>query len=285
MRAMVLTGSGPGEPRPARAARRARARAGRRGGAGARCSRARCAARTCTWSRASCRTRSPLVPGHQIVGTVERVGEGVHGFAVGDRVGVPWLGRGRRRLRVLPGAAWRTSASARRSRATRSTAATPSRRWRARTSCCRCPRLSGPAGGAAAVRGPDRLPRLRIADARGSTAPPRLGLFGFGASAQIVAQVARHLGQEVYVVHARASGPAARARARRRMGGRRERAAAGGARRAIIFAPAGPLVPLALRAVRKGGTVVCAGHPHERRSRSSRTSCCGASACCAPSRT
>jgi propanol-preferring alcohol dehydrogenase len=89
--------------------------------------------------------------------------------------------------------------------------------------------------------------------------PERLGLYGFGASAHIVAQVARHEGRRVFAV-TREGDEAAQAFARS-LGA--EWAGAGMPPEeldaAIIFAPAGELVPAALRAVAKGGTVVCAG--------------------------
>ena len=100
---------------------------------------------------------------------------------------------------------------------------------------------------------------LKLARVEPLGGPGRLGLYGFGASAHIVIQVARHLGHEVYVF---ARGESARQFARE-LGA----AWAGGVDEpppmeldsAIIFAPAGDLVPPALRAVRKGGVVVCAG--------------------------
>jgi alcohol dehydrogenase, propanol-preferring len=91
--------------------------------------------------------------------------------------------------------------------------------------------------------------------------PRRLGLYGFGAAAHIVAQVARHEGREVYAFTR--SGDAAAQSFARGLGA----VWAGGSEEvppepldaAIIFAPVGALVPAALRAVDRGGTVVCAG--------------------------
>ncbi len=141
----------------------------------------------------------PLVPGHQIVGKVERVGEGVEGFAAGDRVGVPWLG-GTDGTCPYCRAGWEN--------------------------LCDAPTFTGYQrdGGYAeyavaradfTLRLPDGYPDVQAAPLlcagligyralRLAYAPPlegaeRLGLYGFGASAHIVIQVARHLGQEVYV--------------------------------------------------------------------------------------
>ena len=201
----------------------------------------------------------PLVPGHQIVGVVERCGPGVGAPAPGQRVGVPWLGG--------------TDGTCRYCRA-------------GEENLCDAPTFTGYQrdGGYAeyAVARADftlRLPEsypdlqaapllcagligyraLRLADVEPLQEIGRLGLYGFGASAHIVIQVARHLGQEVYVVTRGAEGQ----RFARELGAKW----AGGPGEAppvtldsaIIFAPAGELVPVALRAVRKGGVVVCAG--------------------------
>jgi propanol-preferring alcohol dehydrogenase len=89
----------------------------------------------------------------------------------------------------------------------------------------------------------------------------RLGLYGFGAAAHIVAQVARHAGQEVFAFTR--AGDAEAAALARRLGAAWTGASTEAPPRpldaAILFAPVGSLVPAALRAVRKGGTVVCAG--------------------------
>ncbi|HZO58352.1 MAG TPA: zinc-dependent alcohol dehydrogenase family protein [Solirubrobacterales bacterium] len=201
----------------------------------------------------------PLVPGHQIVGVVERCGPGVGAPAPGRRVGVPWLGG--------------TDGTCPYCRA-------------GEENLCDAPTFTGYQrdGGYAeyAVARADftlRLPgsypdlqaapllcagligyrALRLADVEPLQEIGRLGLYGFGASAHIVIQVARHLGQEVYVVTRGAEGQ----RFARELGAKW----AGGPGEAppvtldsaIIFAPAGELVPVALRAVRKGGVVVCAG--------------------------
>jgi alcohol dehydrogenase, propanol-preferring len=201
----------------------------------------------------------PLVPGHQIVATVEDVGEGVEGFARGERVGVPWLGG--------------TDGTCPYCRA-------------GRENLCDDPTFTGYRrdGGYAeyavaragfVLRLPGGYPdlqaapllcagligyrALRLAQVEPLEGPGRLGLYGFGASAHIVIQVARHQGHEVYVCTRGAAGQAfARGLGALWAGGPAE-APPAVLDAAIIFAPAGELVPAALRAVRKGGTVVCAG--------------------------
>ncbi len=201
----------------------------------------------------------PLVLGHQIAGSVERVGEGVTGFAPGDRVGVPWLG------------------------GTDGTCAYCRGGWE---NLCDAPTFTGYQrdGGYAeyAVARADftlRLPHgypdvqaapllcagligyraLRLAHVEPLEPVPRLGLYGFGASAHIVIQVARHLGQEVYVCTRGEGGQAFARELGARWAGGPDDAPPVTLDSAIIFAPAGSLVPVALRAVRKGGVVVCAG--------------------------
>ena len=97
---------------------------------------------------------------------------------------------------------------------------------------------------------------LRLAEAR---AGERLGLYGFGSSAHIVIQVARHMEMEVYVY----TRTPRHQELARRLGaawvGQAEEGTPDSLDSAIIFAPAGPLVPVALRALRKGGTLALAG--------------------------
>jgi propanol-preferring alcohol dehydrogenase len=198
----------------------------------------------------------PLVMGHQIVGTVGAAGPGVSGLAIGDRVGVPWLG----------------------------------------TTCGACPYCdSGQENlcDRARFTGYDidgGYAPFAVADARFCFPVPagypdlqaapllcagligfralrmagdgrRLGLYGFGSAAHIITQVARSQGREVFAF-TRPGDAAAQALARSlgvSWAGSTAEAAPGDLDAAILFAPAGELVPLALRAVRKGGTVVCAG--------------------------
>ena len=198
----------------------------------------------------------PLVPGHQIVGVVERVGGRVDRFAAGDRIGVPWLGY--------------TDGSCRYCLA-------------GRENLCDNARFTGYQidGGYAEYAVADHrfcfpipagYPDLQAApllcagligyrSLRAAGDAERLGLYGFGASAHIVAQVAAHQGRRVFAF--------TRDGDEEGQGFARELGAAwaGGSLEsppeeldaAIIFAPAGALVPAALRAVSKGGAVAWAG--------------------------
>jgi alcohol dehydrogenase, propanol-preferring len=200
-----------------------------------------------------------LVPGHQVVGTVEAVGKRVLDVVVGERRGVPWLGSTCGRCRfcragkenlcdaaqftgyhVDGGYAEFTVARA------DYTVAVPGGYRDEELAPLLCAGLIG-------------YRALRLAAVEALDGPGRLGLFGFGSSAHIVIQVARHLGHEVHVY--------TRGEAGRRLALELGAAWAGGGDQlppseldsAIIFAPAGELVPLALSTVRKGGVVVCAG--------------------------
>lgn len=198
----------------------------------------------------------PLVPGHQIVGRITGMGSGVTGFSAGDLVGVPWLGHtcgrcehclcGRENLcekarftgyDLDGGFAEHCVADA------RFAFPIPERYSPLQAAPLLCAGLIG-------------YRSLRMAgDAR------RLGLYGFGAAAHILAQVARHQGRDVYAFTR--EGDERSQRFARELGA--VWAGASGERppveldAAILFAPAGELVPAALRAVRKGGTVVCGG--------------------------
>jgi propanol-preferring alcohol dehydrogenase len=198
----------------------------------------------------------PITPGHEIVGTVVAHGPGVEGFAEGERVGVPWLGftcgtcrhcvAGRENLcddarftgYHLPGGyAEYTVADAR--------------------YCFRIPKQYSDAHAAPLLcAGLIGYRALRIAgEAR------RLGIYGFGAAAHIVAQVARHQGREVYAFTRPGDAPA-QAFARTlgaAWAGDSSQSPPQPLDAAILFAPVGALVPAALRAVDKGGRVVCAG--------------------------
>ncbi|KAB0670525.1 zinc-dependent alcohol dehydrogenase family protein [Oryzomonas sagensis] len=198
----------------------------------------------------------PLIPGHQIVGVVEALGEGVAGFRPGDRVGVPWLGgtcgecdyctSGRENLcdRALFTGYQKNGGFA--------------------DYCTADSRFCFPL--------PEGYPDTQAApllcagligyrSLRMAGQGKRLGIYGFGAAAHIVTQVATWQGREVYGF-TRPGDTAGQAFARA-MGA----CWAGGSfdapplplDAAIIFAPAGELVPAALRAVGKGGIVVCGG--------------------------
>jgi alcohol dehydrogenase, propanol-preferring len=198
----------------------------------------------------------PLVPGHEIVGRVEAVGAGVTAFAVGDRVGVPWLGHtcgrchycqsGRENLCDAPGFTGYTIDGGYAERAVADAAycfALPESYDDVAAAPLLCAGLIG-----------FRSFRM-VPDAR------RLGLYGFGAAAHIICQVAVFEGREVYAFtrpgDALAQGFARSLGAVWAEGS--DRAAPKPLDAAIVFAPVGPLVPLALAAVVKGGTVVCAG--------------------------
>jgi propanol-preferring alcohol dehydrogenase len=198
----------------------------------------------------------PLVPGHQIVGTVTELGAGVSGLEPGFRVGVPWLG-------------WTCGVC----RYCRS----------GRENLCDRARFTGYQldGGYAewAVADhrfcfalPEGYPDLQAAPLlcaglighralRLAGDAERLGLYGFGASAHIVCQVARWQGRRVFAF-TRAEDAASQAFARE-LGAEWAGDALGPAPEeldaAIVFAPVGALVPAALGALAKGGTVVCAG--------------------------
>jgi propanol-preferring alcohol dehydrogenase len=198
----------------------------------------------------------PLVPGHQIVGVVAARGARVEGLREGDRVGVPWLGRTcgvcsycRRGRENLCGEARFTGYQIDGGFAELAVADS--------TYCFPLPGAYDHTEAApllcAGLIGYRSL--VKTGDARA------LGLYGFGAAAHIVAQVARHQGREVYAF-TRPGDAEAQAFARSL-----DAVWAGGSDEkppvpldaAILFAPVGALVPSALRAVARGGRVVCAG--------------------------
>jgi propanol-preferring alcohol dehydrogenase len=198
----------------------------------------------------------PLVPGHEIVGTVAALGEGATGFAVGDRVGVPWLGATCGRCRYCLTGRENLCPEARFTGYQRDGGYAEYAVADARF-CFPLP---------AAYTDTQAAPLLcagligyRALTLAGDAA--RLGLYGFGAAAHLVAQVARHQGRRVFAFTR--VGDAAGQRFASELG-----AAWAGASTevppepldaAIIFAPVGALVPAALGAVAPGGTVVCAG--------------------------
>jgi propanol-preferring alcohol dehydrogenase len=198
----------------------------------------------------------PLVPGHQIVGRVEALGPGVTGFAPGQRVGVPWLGGS-------CGSCWYCR--------------------HGKENLCDAARYTGyqinggfaeytVADAAYCFELPARYDDLQAAPLlcagligyrayRLVETAASIGLYGFGAAAHILAQVARHRGQRLYAF-TRPGDITAQAFARElgaAWAGDSHQAAPELLDGAIIFAPEGELVPLALAAVRKGGRVVCAG--------------------------
>ena len=198
----------------------------------------------------------PIIPGHEIVGRVAATGSAVTGLRVGQRVGVPWLGwtcgqcafcaSGRENLcdaarftgyQIHGGYAEFTVADA------RYCFALPDAGDAAALAPLLCAGLIGYR--ALAMAGADR----------------RLGVYGFGAAAHIIAQVARFQGREFYAFTR--PGDAASQRFARELGaawaGGTDEAPPAPMDAALIFAPAGALVPAALRHLEKGGCVVCAG--------------------------
>jgi propanol-preferring alcohol dehydrogenase len=198
----------------------------------------------------------PLVPGHEIVGRVARAGRGVDWFRAGDRVGIPWLGYTCATCRYCVAGQENLCDAARftgyQIDGGYADYAVADARF--------CFPIHGPYSDAEAApllcAGLIGYRSLGMAgDAR------RLGIYGFGAAAHIVAQVARHQGREIYAF-TRADDVAAQDFARQLgavwAGSSDERPPAE-LDAAIIFAPVGALVPAALRVVRKGGVVVAGG--------------------------
>ena len=198
----------------------------------------------------------PLVPGHEVVGRVAALGPEVERFRAGERVGVPWLGWTCGACDYCRGGQENLCPEARFTGYTLNGGYGRYLLADARY----CFPIHGDYGDAEAApllcAGLIGYRSLVMAgEAR------RLGLYGFGAAAHIVAQVARHQGREVYAF-VRPGDAAAEAFARE-LGA----AWAGGSDEtppealdaAILYAPIGSLVPAALKAVRPGGTVVCAG--------------------------
>jgi propanol-preferring alcohol dehydrogenase len=200
--------------------------------------------------------KRPLIPGHEIVGIIETKGERVERFALGDRVGVPWLG-------------W-TCGECRFCQA-------------GRENLCDRARFTGydvDGGYAEYVRADHRFCFAIPASYSDAEAAPllcagligyrslvmagaarRLGIYGFGAAAHIVTQVARYQGREVFAF-TRPGDHEAQEFARRLgavWAGDSTSAPPVPLDAAILFAPVGQLVPAALAVLDKGGTVVCGG--------------------------
>lgn len=198
----------------------------------------------------------PIIPGHEIVGRVVAMGPGVEGFSLGDRVGVPWLG---------------------------GTDGTCFYCTHDMENLCDRPTFTGFTrdGGYATHVVADSRYCLHIPEAFGDVdatpllcagligyralklagAGERIGFYGFGASAHILAQVAVWQGRKVFAFTR--DGDQAGQEFARSLGciwaGGSSDAPPEELDAAIIFAAVGPLVPIALRHIRKGGTVVCAG--------------------------
>jgi alcohol dehydrogenase, propanol-preferring len=198
----------------------------------------------------------PIVPGHQIVGTVQQAGPDARRFAIGARVGVPWLGWAcgecdfcRAGLENLCDRARFTGYHLDGGYA----------EYQVSDERFACPIPDGFADDAAAPLLCGGIVGYRALRLAGAQQARRLGLYGFGSSAHIALQIARHWGAEVYVF--------TRSPKHRQLAedlGARWTGAAGDdpgmlLDAAIIFAPAGGLVPPALGALRKGGTLALAG--------------------------
>ena len=198
----------------------------------------------------------PLVPGHEIVGVVVECGTAVERFAPGDRVGVPWLGA---TCGVCPYCRMHSENLCDRPGFTGYTRdggyaehAVADARF-----CFPLPTALDDAHAAPLLcAGLIGYRALKMAgDAR------RLGLYGFGAAAHLIAQVAVWQGREVYAFTrpGDATGQAFAQSLGCRWAGDSTSAAPAALDAALIFAPVGALVPAALQATRKGGIVVCAG--------------------------
>ena len=198
----------------------------------------------------------PIIPGHEIVGRVDALGSGVDGLRLGERVGIPWLGH---TCGVCPYCVGHEENLCDRPLFTGYT-----RDGGFATAVIADARYAFPLGesGEDVALAPLLCAGLIGWRSLGKTGTgKRLGLYGFGASAHIVAQVSAWQGRSVYAFTK--SGDETTKAFARSLGA----VWAGGSDEmppevldaAIIFATVGDLVPLALRAVRKGGIVVCAG--------------------------
>jgi propanol-preferring alcohol dehydrogenase len=198
----------------------------------------------------------PIVPGHEIVGVVDQLGDGVAGLAIGDRVGIPWLGYSCGECEYCRGG---------------------------RENLCRSARFTGYTidGGYAEYAVADARYVFKLPDgySDAEAAPllcagligyrayrmagegKRLGLYGFGAAAHVIAQVAVHDGREVCAFTS--PGDEAAQQLARDLGcvwaGASTAPPPESLDAAIIFAPVGALVPEALSHLEPGGIVVCAG--------------------------
>ena len=198
----------------------------------------------------------PIVPGHEVVGTVAEVGKGVERFAPGQRVGIPWLGYTCGKCRYCRADQENLCPRARftgyQIDGGYADYALADQRY--------CFLFCGDYG---AVQAAPLLCAGLIGyrSLRRAGDPARLGIYGFGGAAHIVAQVARFEGRQVFAFtrpgdekaedFARALGAA--------WAGPSDALPPEPLDAAIIFAPVGALVPAALRAVAPGGRVVCAG--------------------------
>lgn len=198
----------------------------------------------------------PVTPGHEIVGYVEQLGAGVTEFVIGDRVGIPWLGSTCGTCRFCLMGSENLCNHAKFTGYTRDAGFATHVAADARFAF-KLPQGSNDVDFAPLLCAGLIGWRSLVAAGQGT----RLGIYGFGAAAHIVAQVALWQGRSI-AAFTRPGDTKNQAFARQCgvdwVGGSDEMPLAP-LDAAIIFAPVGELVPLALRAVRKGGRVVCAG--------------------------
>ena len=196
----------------------------------------------------------PLIPGHQIVGRVAAVGHEVKRFRSGDRVGVPWMGRTCGVCDYCRSGAENLCDRAEFTGYTRDGGfaefTVADERF-----CLSIPELYSDAEAApllcAGLIGFRSL--LKTGQAK------RLGIFGFGAAAHLIIQVAVYEGREVHVFTRSKEGQEFARSLGAYWAGDSEGGSAASLDGAIIFAPSGALIPRALQNVRKGGIVVCGG--------------------------
>lgn len=198
----------------------------------------------------------PIIPGHEIVGRIDALGDGVGGLTIGQRVGIPWLGH-------TCGVCFYCRSAA--------------------ENLCDRPLFTGYTrnGGYATMAIADARYAFPLGEEGGDAAlapllcagligwrslviaggAPKLGLYGFGGAAHIIAQVAKWQGRRIFAFTQK--GDTATQEFARGLGaewaGSSDEQPPEALDAAIIYAPVGVLVPLALKAVRKGGRVVCAG--------------------------
>ena len=202
----------------------------------------------------------PLVPGHQIVGIVEARGQGATAFAIGDRVGVPWLGgacghcefclRGEENLCDFPVFTGYTRDGG------YADVVTADERF-----CFAIPKVFSDTQAAPLLCGGLIGYRALRFAGEWDRETRRLGFYGFGSAAHQLAQIVVHRGQRLFAFTRPGdveSQDFARSLGAEWAGGS-DAAPPEPLDAAVIFAPVGALVPAALRAVRKGGVVVCAG--------------------------
>jgi len=200
--------------------------------------------------------KSPIIPGHEVVGRIDAIGADVSGLKLGERVGVPWLGH---TCGVCP------YCKAERENLCDAPLFTGyTRDGGFATAVIADARFAFPLGEAG---DPVSLAPLLCAGLIGwrsltiAGAAKRLGLYGFGAAGHIVAQVAKWQGRQVYAFTR--PGDQDKQAFARSLGaiwaGGSDEAPPEPLDAAIIYAAVGDLVPIALKAVRKGGRVVCAG--------------------------